>query len=398
VYQAGTKLNSGSGSNTMIGIIILILVSISAFVFFSIKKSKGNISWVQFYAKGKEAGFSNADVKLLKELAQHSDLAHPAALFWSQVQMDNCIKKFIHDIKHEKTEFLPANQEFLAKLYDFRKKMEMDRPIYKNGINSSRYIDDLQPVQVVVSGAGVFKSKIVNNKTLCINIERPDSSILPLNFNWKQKHLLVYFWRKGDAGYCFESNVIDEVFSNDPPIFKIAHSDKLMRTQSRKSCRVKMHRTAILYRVENGDVSSKPEVMPGIKCYLEDISDSGCAVTAGGTSPAGLRVIVQFVIDNMTLSISGVVRNVEYNSEKNTSMLHIESDLIPVNVKNKIFGVMFGMVMDDAGTPPESTADNILETVEDGSPAPASTTEYDDSHIEDNLNWESTSNTEDDGK
>ncbi|MDR2795582.1 MAG: PilZ domain-containing protein, partial [Spirochaetaceae bacterium] len=210
-------------------IITIILAGAAAFAFLVIKKNKGlnRISWVQFYARGKEAGFSNANIKLLKELARHSGMAHPAALFWSQVQMDGCIKKFIHDIKQKKTEFLPANQEFLAKLYDFRKKMELDRPIYKNGIASSRYIEELQTVQVVVTGAGVFKSKFISNKPAFISIERPDSSVLPLNFDWKQKTLLVYVWRKNDAGYCFETKVINEIFANDPPILTLSHSDKL---------------------------------------------------------------------------------------------------------------------------------------------------------------------------
>ncbi|MDR2096885.1 MAG: PilZ domain-containing protein, partial [Spirochaetaceae bacterium] len=330
-------------------IVILIFASVSSLMFFLVRKNKekNNISWVKFYAKGKEAGFSSANINLLKRLALHSGIAHPAALFWSQVQMDNCIKNFIQDVKQKKTEFLPDNQEFLAKLYDFRKKMEMNRPIYRNGIVSSRYIDELQTVQVVISDVGVFKSKVISNKGDIISIERPDSSALPVNFNWKQKHLLVYFWRKNDSGYCFETNVVDEIFTNDPPVLTISHSDKLIRTQSRKTLRIKTHRAAMLYSVEDGAVSSKPKVMPGIKCYLEDISDCGCAVTAEGRAPAGLRIIVQFVIDKTPLSISGVIRGVDYNDEKKTSLLHIESDLIPMSVKNKIYGVMFGMVVDD---------------------------------------------------
>jgi c-di-GMP-binding flagellar brake protein YcgR len=368
------------------------LASISAFIFFTPRKNKGN-AWLQFYVKGKEAGFTNANIKLLKELARHSGLARPAALFWSQVQMDNCIKKFIHDIKREKTEFLPANQEFLAKLYDFRNKMEMNRPVYKNGINSSRYIDGLQPIQVVVAEAGVIKSKVLSNKPSSISIESPDSAMFPLNFSWKQKHLLVYFWRKGDAGYCFETNVIDEVLTNNPPILILAHTDKLIRTQSRKSHRVKMRRAALLYRVENGEGAPGTEVMPGIKCYLEDLSDSGCAVTAGGTAPAGIRVIVQFVIDKMPLSVSGVVRGVEYNEEKNTSMLHIESDLIPMSVKNKIYGAIFGIIIDDVDTAHDDKTDGGSNEKRENEKE-----EYDHRHIEDIIDWEKTSNTADGGK
>jgi c-di-GMP-binding flagellar brake protein YcgR len=402
-------------------IITIILVAAAIVVFFIARKNKGKkrISWARFYAKGKESGFSNENIKLLKHLAQHSGLDHPAALFWSQVQIDRCIKNFIQEIKAKRTEFLPDNQEFLAKLYDFRKKMELNRPIYKNGITSSHNIDELQTVQVVVANVGVFKSKVVNNKAAFISIERPDSSALPLNFIWKQKPLLVYFWRKNDAGYCFETNVIGETFVNDPPLLTLSHSDKLVRTQSRRSLRVKTHRAAILYRIEEGSASSKPEVTPGIKCYLEDISDCGCAVTAGGTAPSGFRVIVQFTIDKTPISISGVVRSVDYNETKKISMLHIESDLIPMSVKNKIFSIMFGMLIDDVDIvsigsgdtdDPEIQADDdaenptadhahafdyhdsrISEITED------EPVEYDDRHIEDKINWDKQSKTKDDG-
>jgi hypothetical protein len=408
-------------------IVTIFLVAVAVFVFFIIRKNigKNRISWVQFYAKGKEAGFSSANIKLLKKLAQHSGMAHPAALFWSQVQMDSCIRNFIHDIKEKQTESLHENQEFLARLYDFRKKMELERPIYRNGITSSRYIDELQTVQIVVTNAGVFKSRIVNNKAAFISIERPDSSALPFNFNWKQKNLLVYFWRKSDAGYCFETNVINEILTSDPPLLALSHSDKLIRTQSRRSLRVKTHRAAMLYRIEDGASSSESGVTPGIKCYLEDISDCGCAVTAGGTAPAGLRVIVQFVIDKTPLSISGVVRSVEYNEAKKISTLHIESDLIPMSVKNKIFGVIFGMVVDDVDIVSIRSSDTmqadkkelseIQANGDDGAENPAGDhvfdyhdskvsedladepPEYDDSHIESTINWDNQSKTEDDG-
>jgi c-di-GMP-binding flagellar brake protein YcgR len=407
-------------------IIPILLAAVVIFVFFVIIRRNGGknrISWMQFYAKGKDAGFSNANIKLLKKLAQHSGMAHPAALFWSQVQMDGCIKNFIHDIKRKQIESLPENQEFLARLYDFRKKMELDRPIYKNGITSSRYIDELQTVQVVVANVGVFKSKIISNKAAFVSIERPDSSVLPLNFNWKQKNLLVYFWRKSDAGYCFETNVVNEIFTSDPPLLSLSHSDRLIRTQSRKSLRVKTHRSAMLYRIEDSAAPSKTGVTPGIKCYLEDISDCGCAVTAGGTAPSGFRVIVQFIIDRTPLSISGVVRNVEYNEAKKMSTLHIESDLIPMSVKNKIFGIMFGMVVDDVDIvsikSSEDTADKKEQSetqADDSAENPTGdhvfdyhdskvsdeyedeATEYDDSHIVSTINWDNQSKTEHDGK
>jgi c-di-GMP-binding flagellar brake protein YcgR len=333
------------------GIVIFIIALAAAGIIFTAMKNKGGnkVSWTQFYAKGAEAGFSNANIRLLKKLAQYSGIKHPATLFWSQKQLDACIKNFIYDIKQKKTDFLSENQEFLAKLYEFRKKMEMERPVYRNGITSSRNIDELQTVQVVEAEAGTFKSKIISNTPGCINIERPDSSVLPVNFSWKHRIIMLYFWRKNDATYCMETRVIDEVFNNSPPLLKISHSDKLFRTQNRKSPRVKSRRSATLYNAGDGDAQAKPAVTPGINCRLEDISDSGCCVSLEENVPIGMRVIIRFVIDETPISIGGVVRGVNHDAEKNISFLHIESDIIPTNIKNKIFSVLFNTLTDEGG-------------------------------------------------
>jgi c-di-GMP-binding flagellar brake protein YcgR len=342
------KQNNGSSLVAVI-ITIIIIVSMTGLIFFVIKKNKGRhkISWMKFYAKGKEAGFSGANIKILKKLAQHFGIEHPAALFWSQTQMGECIKKLVQYLKQAGTESLPENQKFLEKLYNFRKKMELDRPIYRNGITGSRNIDKFQIVQVVATDIGTFKSKVINNKAAYISIERPDSLKFFKDFIWKGKRVLIYFWRKNDAGYCFETEIVDETQTNKPPLLALRHSNNLRRIQSRKSLRVKTHRTAMLYRIDDKTDASKPEVRPGIKCYLADISDSGCALKTEETVSIGLRVIVQFIIDKTQLSIIGVVRNVEHDEVKNTSILHIETDLIPIDVKNKIFSVMFGMVNDE---------------------------------------------------
>jgi c-di-GMP-binding flagellar brake protein YcgR len=346
-----------------IGFIIIAIGLLSIFFFVlsamnpGTKKSEespNSISWVKFFSKGKEAGFATHEIKLLQDLAKRSNSQNPAALFWSQSAMDECIKSFIQDLRAQKTINMPENQEFLSRLFEFRKKMEMDRPRYKNGISSSRQLSELQMVQVVVQDAGIFKSKVVSFNSQTITILRPDSSVLKANFKWQGQHVLIYFWRKDDAGYCFESDVASEVFGEGAPVLKLTHSEKLLRTQNRKNLRVKTHRAANIYTL--GDDNNDTAVVPGVKCFLEDISDTGCAVSIRGVTEAGLRVIVQFSLDNMPLNISGMVRSIEYNKEKDSSLLHIESDLIPTEVKNMILGMMFGAIVDDFDTIPLNAA------------------------------------------
>ena len=50
--------------------------------------NKDRTSWVQFYAKGKDSGFSFKEIELLRQLAVKSNLEEPSALFWSQNQLD----------------------------------------------------------------------------------------------------------------------------------------------------------------------------------------------------------------------------------------------------------------------------------------------------------------------
>jgi hypothetical protein len=330
-------------------------------IFFAVgrQKTNNNVSWMQFYTKGSEAGFSNANIRLLKKLAQNSGIKYPTTLFWSHKQMDACIKNFISNIKQKKTEFLPENQEFLAKLYELRIKMEMDRPVFRNGISSSRNIEQLQVVKVVASEAGAFESKVVTNTSSFIGIERPDdSSLLTLDFSWNYRNIVLYFRRKNDANYCMNTMVTGEIPANEPPLLKVSHSDKLIRTQNRKSPRVETHLAAILYNSEAGVTPSKPTLTPGIKCYLEDISGSGCCVMFKGEASVGMRVVVQFAIDKMPLSVSGVVRGIGYNGAQKASLLHIEFDIVPINVKNKIFSVMFGtLTEDEAGADPAKKDD-----------------------------------------
>jgi len=202
-------------------------------------------------------------------------------------------------------------------------------------------------LRILVTGSGVFKSQIVKNISQYLTISRPTSNKLPGSFSWQGLKISVYFWREDDAGYVFDSEVLDEVFSKGIASLKIAQSDTLFRTQKRKSIRVKLHKSAFLYLLANEDEVSKIEVNPGLKCFLEDLSDTGCAVTIGGKAVAGLRIKVQFALNNIPIVMSGTVRSVEYKEDINRSLLHIEADPLPIEIRNQILGEVFGMLPEE---------------------------------------------------
>ena len=325
---------------------IIIAVSGIAVLVLSIT-SKERAGWVQFYAKGKDAGFSFKEIELLRRLAVKSNLENPSSLFWSQNQLDICIRSLVRSIHLSGGTVDQGNQDFLSKLYDFRKKIELEKPRLKNGISNSRQISDGQVLRVLVKGSGVFKSQIVKNTNQYITISRPTSTKIPGAFSWQGQNISIYFWREDDAGYVFDSDVIDEVFSKGISSLKISHSDSMFRTQKRKSIRVKLHKSAFLYLLNSEEDINKIEVNPGLKCYLEDLSDTGCAVTIGGKAGAGLRIKIQFALNNAPIVMSGTVRSAEYREEQNRSLLHVEADPLPIEIRNQILGEVFGMLPEE---------------------------------------------------
>jgi c-di-GMP-binding flagellar brake protein YcgR len=302
------------------------------------------VSRVQFYSKGKAAGFSPKEINTLKNIARQSVIGDYTTLFQSPEQMDACIRTLVRTIRASGDED-PVKQEFLTKLYEYRKKIEVDTP--KPGITSSREIAEGQTLRVVINNAVVYQSRVLKNNYQYILIIRPVNPKITTSLSWVGQKLSIYFWKEEDAGYVFDCDVLDEVYIKGAVALQISHSDSLFRTQKRKSVRLRTHKTAYLYILNKNDVSNKQETVPGLKCYVEDLSDTGCSVTIGGKAVRDMRVKLQFELDKKAFSMSGTVRSVEYNEETNRSLLHIEADPLKPESKNSVFGELFGMLPED---------------------------------------------------
>ena len=349
---------------------ILVIIIVAAGIFLLIVTGSGRVknkSWIQFYAKGKDAGFSLKEIELLRRLAVKSNLEEPSSLFWSQNQLDVCIRSLVRSMHLGVNENNQAGHDFLSKLYDFRKKIEMNKPRIKNGISNSRQINEGQQLRILVSGSGVFKSQVLKNGNQNLTISRPIANKPQGTMTWGSVKISVYFWREDDAGYVFDTQVQDEIFYKGMSSLKIAHSESLFRTQKRKSIRVKLHKSAFLYLLASEEDAGKMELNPGLKCFLEDLSDTGCAVTVGGKANQGLRIKVQFALNNSPVVMTGTVRSAEFREEQNRSLLHVEADPLPIEVRNQILGEVFGMLPEDEEDLPFRVLDEeAAKTTEDG--------------------------------
>jgi hypothetical protein len=335
----------------MVFIVLLSFIAVSGLFFFiSSRKFAGGQdegketkqNWLQFYAKGKDSGFSFKEIELLRRLAIKANLEDPATLFWSQKHMDLCIRSLVRSSRLSGTDKDEDVQELLSRLYDYRKKLELEKPKVKNGLSGSRQIEEGHSLRILLRGTGVFTSRIIKNTGQYITIARPATSGLSSSFSWTGQSISVYFWRSDDAGYVFDTEISEEVYSKGYAALQINHADKLFRTQKRKSVRLKIHKPAYLYLINDEADTGRIEVEPGLKCIIDDISDSGCAITIGGRAVEGLRVKIQFTMDADPVIMCGTVRAADFKEDGGCSILHIEADELPRETRNLILSEVFG--------------------------------------------------------
>jgi c-di-GMP-binding flagellar brake protein YcgR len=304
-------------------------------------------SWIQFFAKGKEAGFTIKDMEQLKQLAANCKIQDPTSIFRSQKQFEMIIRSMVRTLQLSGEYNNPVTQLFLSRLFEYYKKIEMQSSENKTRITNSRQISEGQPLRILLAGTGVFKSEVVKNMGNHLAISRPVNAAASNNMEWYGLKISIYFWREDDAGYVFDSEVVDEVFSKGISSLKIEHNESLFRTQKRKSMRVRFQKPAFLYLVNDNDNPHRLEKSAGLRVMLEDISDSGCAFKVLGQVTVGLRFKVQFLLDKIPVCVPGTVRSVDYKHESNTTVVHMEADPLPIGTRNYILCEVFNLLPEE---------------------------------------------------
>jgi len=326
----------------LLAIIFLVLVY---FLTRAKKETSGN--WIQFFAKGKEAGFTIKDMEQIRRLVSGCNIKDPVSIFKSKKQFEIVVRSMVNTARLSGDINEPLTQIFLSKLFDYFKKIEMEATDTKVKITNSRQISEGQTLRILVAGTGVFKSEVIKNTANSLTISRPVNSKVSASMRWNDLKISVYFWREDDAGYVFDTQVVDEVFSKGISSLKVDHNDSLFRTQRRKSLRIKFQKAAFLYLVNDADNPHRLETSAGLRCMLDDISDTGCAFRINGQAEVGMRLKVQFSIDRAPICIPATVRSVDYFHETNVSLVHMEADPLPVVTRNHILCEVFKMLPED---------------------------------------------------
>lgn len=325
-------------------LIVVIFIGLLVAIAYLRKAGGGNFPWIHFYAKGRESGFTFHEIGLLRKIAVENRLENPTSLFWSIKQLDRSIrgtiKKFRSEGKLEQESFA----KFLSKLFDFRRRVELNLPKYKLGLKSSRKIVNHQRMKLTLEGVGSYSTSVVENLRRYLAVSYPEGPVLPPGFSWKGQKVTIYFWRADDAGYVFDTKVIEDFSDREYPILHVTHSENLVRSQKRQSVRVDLNVPAALYTLRSiGEANENEETGRGLKCRMVDVSSDGAALLIGGRAKVGLIVKIQFHLGNNAIRMCGTVRGVSFNQKKNQSILHVQAVPLSIRQKNIVLSFVYNL-------------------------------------------------------
>ena len=304
---------------------------------------------IQFFMMGQDQGFKFNEIILLWKLAKEAEIEEPLKLYVSVPTLNMAISKVIMNAKENGTESLESTQNFIAKLYDYRTKIDLEHDS-KKGLDSTKYLEKGQRLRIILKGKGVFASEILNvGHELIIQLPLQKNVRTVEPGDWVTHDVSVYLWRKGDAGYVFDTRVTNAGIFQGQSVIYLAHTNQLERAQKRKSVRSVCQIYAQLYFI---DTTGEPnydalEVEPGYKCLLEDISEDGAMIRIGGLGRQNVKIKIQFEIDERIIIMFGIIRAVEFNQQANQSRLHFECLHIEKEMKNKILEFIYRDLSED---------------------------------------------------
>jgi c-di-GMP-binding flagellar brake protein YcgR len=340
----------------LIALLVIVVICLLVPALAVLLRGTKRYSWVEFYIKTSEAGMTFAESRQLREAAVLAVLADPTNVLWSPRDMDKAIAVLSASLRRGDRDRSREGILLMDHVYALRKAIEFEQPRFKYGIRSSRRIGLGQRLRVLVHGVGVFDATVIDNHVRYLVISYPVGSRLPKDWVWKGKKVSIYFWRREDAGYVFDSYVIDDLRVRSLPVLQVSHSEALLRTQKRKSVRARSKIPAYLYLLKRiGGAYEKPEPSAGLRSLVQDLSEDGAAVAIGGKAVIGLQVKLQFGLGERSVVMSGTVKSVEFDPAANRSVLHVEAMTPSPRMRNSIRSFVY-TIREDEEVPQETSS------------------------------------------
>jgi hypothetical protein len=337
-------------------------------------KSVAASSVLDFFVRGNQLGFSITELRALRGLAREFKLRDPNNMLLSQSHLDRSLRQILREGVKVGILTQETTIKLLSKVFEYRMTLEKKRPRYRKGLESTRLIEAGQVLKMLATGVGVFQVRVIENFRSYIAVEKPSGKGAPATHHWKDQRLDIYFWRKGDALYYFETFVV-----NDPdkaalqPVLQLSHSEKLVRTQKRNAIRVKVMKMGSLTPLASRDEADevwKPSA--GYQCKVTDISETGAAILVRGKVQAGKMVKLQVELGGLPVIMCGEIKGSTLNAAYNVSLLHIEAmPPLSSSMAIRVQAFVLGLVTDEAPVEVAAVGGGLGENQDGGEEAAA---------------------------
>ena len=320
-------------------IIISIVFIIIIFVVIRFRGGKRRFPWYEFYSRGRKEGFSFKEIKFLKQIAVQNKLEKPQSIFWSTKQLDRCLKPAIQKVNANEDMEPAERASIIHKLLTLRKKAEFNLPKYQKRIRDTTALLPRQRLAVREQTYGAFVSWVVEINRKYLVVTMPSGQKGWQSLNWSGKKLEVYFWRQDDAGYTFDSKVVEQITHEEFPLLYLTHSSSLKRMQKRRSVRVETNFPVRFSPVSYTRVGGVQKAFVSKRVYggrLIDLSETGCCMLAGKMLKKNDRLKIDFSLTKEKRILAlGLIVNVSRTGDERVGRYHIMFlKISPVSTNN----------------------------------------------------------------
>lgn len=330
--------------------ILYVLIIIFIVIIFLLVRLKGGgkrFPWYEFYSRGRKEGFSFREINFLRKIVIENKLEKPQSIFWSTKQLDKCLRPAIRKINSDEDLDESYKIYMITKLLELRKKAEFNLPKYKKRIRETTALLPRQKLIVKDKEYGTYISWVIEVARKYLVVSKPSGQSGWEGLKWKGRRIGVYFWRYDDAGYYFETKVLEDISHEEYPLLYIAHSNDLKRMQKRSSVRVNTRLNARFYPIVQTAIEGATKVFVSKRGHngkILDLSEGGCCMAAGKGLKKNARLKIEFFLTGEKKIVAlGTIINVSKTGDERVRKYHIMFNKLSPVSRNNILLYVFNI-------------------------------------------------------
>lgn len=237
--------------------------------------------------------------------------------------------------------------DLLLKVFQLRTKIERDFSIRRHLPRSSRELELHQAMTLRLPHREAQQTMVLDIQPRYLAVARPNLGEHNECQAWRGKPVELDFWHDAGLKYRIQTSALRDYVDKGYPILHVAHSDKVVCIEKRRSVRVRTNLPAVLYRLGSiREANENEELSKGLRCRLMDISEDGACIMVAGTARPGIAIKIQFELARGIVSMSGLVKAVQRDSERNRCLLHVQAVALGKRTRIRILSFVFNLFGD----------------------------------------------------